>query len=95
MVFIVARDKPSKVNWTSLQLTTFFCNSFIRSSLFKLLISSFEIQTKDSLKKPCSIPTCYNDKTVADANIKPKEIKVNFSNRFKDRPKKIIIIARR
>ena len=95
MTFIVARDSPNNVNSTSLQLTVVFWNFFKRSSLFKILTSLFATQTKDSLKKPCSIPTWYNDKIVADVNIKPKEIKINFSNRFKDRPKKIIIIARK
>ena len=55
--FIVARDKPKKVNSTFLQLTTSFCNSLRIFYLFKLFIPSLDIQTKDSSKKPCSIPT--------------------------------------
>ena len=36
-----------------------------------------------------------DDKIVAEANIKLKEIKINFLNLLKDWPKKIIIIARK
>ncbi|SVC63948.1 uncharacterized protein METZ01_LOCUS316802 [marine metagenome] len=56
IVFIVASDKPKILKLTSLQLTVCCCSSFIRSSLDKLLILLSKLQTKDSLKKPCSIP---------------------------------------
>ena len=50
------RDKPNNVKSTFLQLTGCSCSCLIRSSLVKLPISLLELQTRDSVKKPCSIP---------------------------------------
>ena len=56
MVLIAAREKPTILKLTSLQLTIFWFNCS-RSSSFVVFSSKFPaLQAKDSLKKPCSIP---------------------------------------
>ncbi|SVD95747.1 uncharacterized protein METZ01_LOCUS448601 [marine metagenome] len=56
IVFIVASDNPIIVKLTFLQLIVLSCSSFNISSLDKFKILLPKLQTKDSLKKPCSIP---------------------------------------
>ena len=56
IVFIVASEKPKALKVTSLQLTIDEFSNCLRScSLDKFALFS-RLQTKDSLKKPCSIP---------------------------------------
>ena len=56
MVFIVASDSPKNLKVTSLQLIGAFVNCLRISSLDKFTPGLPKLQTKDSLKKPCSIP---------------------------------------
>ena len=56
IALIVARDKPNIFIATSLQLIEFFFNSSKSCSFDNVSDRSFVLQTKDSLKKPRSIP---------------------------------------
>jgi len=52
----VARENPKILKVTSLQLTLCVFNSFKRSCVEVTASILFKLQTKDSLKKPCSMP---------------------------------------
>ena len=52
----VVSENPKILNVTSLQLIAFTCNCCNNSSLEVTSEASFNPQTADSLKKPCSIP---------------------------------------
>ena len=53
---MAASDKPKILKVTSLQLTIFLFSSLSRFSFDKIFNWLSTLQTKDSSKKPCSIP---------------------------------------
>ena len=56
MVLIAARDKPSILKLTSLQLMLFSFNCCRSSSFESVFDRSPLVHANDSLKKPCSMP---------------------------------------
>ena len=62
-------------------------NTFVKDDKLKKMIEEMKNHEKKHLD--------FFNKEIKKRNIKLKEIKIKFSNLFKDIPKKIIIIARK